>query len=158
MRKKVMMLLTIACVALTAASITIWCVLNSQSDLEQNTEVTVNGETKKTFKAELEDFYPGKAQDYKITLSGDLAEHYVVTLKFRDDNKHGELENYIIVKIATKEKRIEKPLADLLKGEDVVLGSNANEITITYEMRVDAGNESQGTAASFFLELHAKNE
>lgn len=137
--------------------IVILFVLSKQDNLEEHTVIELSGETSKTLKAELTGFYPGSTQQYVVTLNGEWADEYVITLNFRDDSSSGALENYLIVTIATKEVTIEKQLKELLDGGKVELGKNANEITITYAMPNDTGNEAQSTTADFYIDLTAKN-
>ncbi len=157
MNKKLSIALILVCVVLAVSGVVVWCVLQNQNNLKTNTVIEINGETSKTLKAELTGFYPGNEQEYKIILKGDSSENYIVTLNFRNDEKHGTLENYLTVKITTKNKTIEKDLKDLLDGEKVELGKNANEICISYAMPENTGNEAQGTTAAFYIDLTAKN-
>lgn len=159
MKKKLYIILILVSVITAFTGVIIWGVLQEQqTELTENTVIEVSGETKKTVKAELVGFYPSSKQTYTITLAGETSQDYLVTINFRDDNKSGGLENYLIVTITTKEVTIEKPLKEFLKGEKVELGKNANEITITYAMPEDTGNEAQGTTADFYIDLTAEND
>lgn len=158
MKKKLSLILILVCVVMAFTGVVMFVVLQGQSNLKANTVIELNGETRKNLKAELTGFYPGNAQEYKITLTGEEAENYVVTLNFRRDNDGGALENYLTVTITTKDVKVEKQLKDLLDGEKLELGKNASEITITYAMSEDADNEAQGTTADFYIELTAKSD
>lgn len=156
MKKKTYIILILVCVLMAFVGIIIWGVMQKQDNLKENTVIEINGETSKTLKAELTGFYPGNEQEYKIILKGDSADNYEITLNFRNDEKHGTLGNYLIVKITTKDMSIEKKLKDLLDGEKIELGKNANEIYVSYAMPENTGNEAQGTTAAFYIDLTAK--
>lgn len=135
-----------------------WAVLQKQSNMEANTVIELNGETSKTLKAELTDFYPGSEQEYKIVLTGETAGNYIITLDFRDVKNSGSLENYLTATIKAKDITIQKQLKELLDGEEIELGKGVGEITIVYAMPTDTGNEAQGTTADFYIDLTAKND
>ncbi len=157
MNKKLMIILIFVSVALTIIGIATWNVMRSGENLEEHTVITVNGETSKTLKAALSDFYPGNTQEYSISLEGGSVENYYVTLNFRNDEKSGSLVEFLTVKISTKEFTTEKTLKELLDGDGVMLGQNANEIKISYTMSENVGNEAQGTTALFYIDLMVKN-
>ncbi len=157
MSKKIKIVLIAICVALTFTGISIWGVLRSQNDIQGKTVVAVNGDTNKTLTAELSDFYPGLTKTFEIRLDGSAADDYVVTLNFRHE-QGGKLEDYLMVVISTSEIKIEKTLKELLDGEEISLGKNADEIYISYTMPESVGNESQGTTANFYIDLTAKND
>lgn len=159
MKKKLYIILILVCVVTAFTGVIMWGVLQEQqAELTENTVIEVSGETEKTVKAELTGFYPGDKQEYNITLKGEMSEDYLVTLTFRDDKNADGLENYLTVTIKTKEVTIEKQLKEVLSGEKIELGSNANEITIIYAMSEETGNEAQGTTADFYIDLTAEND
>lgn len=157
MNKRLKPILILVCVVMAFTGIVIWAVLQDQNNLKERTVIKLNGETSKTLKAELSGLYPGNEQEYKIILNGELAEDYEITLNFSNDENSGALENYLIVTITTKDVTIQKQLKELLDGEKIELGGNANEITIVYAMPEDTGNEAQGATADFYINLTAKN-
>lgn len=155
---KMKVVLILVCVVMAFTGVGIYASLQSQSKLEAHTQINVEGETtSKTLKATLTGFYPGCTQEYKISLTGDLADNYNVTMSFRNDKKQGGLENYITVVISTADFKLEKPLKDLLKGDTIQLGANASEITIAYTMPAETGDEAQGTTCDFYVDVTAKN-
>lgn len=155
MKKLFKLIVLLGCMAITFIGIVIWAVLLTQGGLKPNTVIKLNGATYKTLQAELSGFYPGNEQEYKIVTTGEGTERYDVTLAFRGNAKSGGLENYLIVIVTTKEVTIEKPLTELLDGDPIELGKNANEITVTYVMPEDTGNEAQGTTADFYIDFTA---
>lgn len=159
MAKKVYIFLMLVCVITAFTGVVIWGVLREQqAELTENTVIELDGETEKTVKAELTGFYPGGKQTYTLLLSGEMAEDYDVTISFRNDKNSGALENYLTVTIKTKDVMIERQLKDLLDEGEIELGKNANEVTITYAMPEDTGNEAQGTTADFYIDLTATND
>lgn len=153
---KLKYIIIIISVILTLTGVVILGILQNNSNLEDSTVVEINGETSKTLKAEIKGFYPGKTADYVISLTGDSAEEYSITLNFFGDNG-GELKKYILVGVMTDNSSIEKPLEELLEGDALSLGRGITEITITYTMPIDTGDEAQGESVVFFVELNAKN-
>lgn len=158
MKKKLTLILILACVVMAFTGVVMYAVLQGHGNLKEHTVIELNGETRKNLKAELTGFYPGNEQSYKITLTGEESENYAVTLNFYEDKKGGTLENYLTVTITTKDVKVEKQLKELLDGEKLELGKNASEITIAYFMSEDADNEAQGATADFYIELTAKSE
>lgn len=158
MNNKIKVVLILVCVAMAFTGVGIYMSLQSQNKLEANTQINVEGETtSQTLKAKLTGFYPGCTQQYQISLNGELADSYTVTLSFRNDKKQGGLENFITVVISTSNFTLEKPLKDLLNDEVIDLGTNASQITISYTMPTDTGDEAQGTTCDFYVDLTAKN-
>ena len=143
-------------IVLTLTGAVVWGILQNNGNLEENTVVEINGETRKTLKADIKGLYPGKTVDYMISLTGDTAEEYSITLNFFGDNG-GALKKYILVGIVTDNVSIEKSLQELLDGEMVTLGQGASEITISYTMPIDTGDDAQGASIVFYVELNAKN-
>lgn len=158
MNKRLKLILILVCVVMAFTGIVIWAVFQEQNTLKEHTVIELNGETSKTLKADLTGFYPGSEREYAITLTGEFAENYEITLNFRNDKHSGELENYLTVTITTKNVTIQKQLKELLDGEEIELGNDANEITITYVMPEDTGNEAQGATADFYIDLTAKSD
>ncbi len=158
MRKtnRLMYLIILISIVLTLTGVVIWGRLQDNNDLEEATVIEINGETSKELKAEIKGMYPGKTEEYKISLTGDTVDAYSITLDFFGDNG-GELKKYILVGIVTEKGSIEKPLQELLDGESVSLGQGVTEITISYTMPIDTGDEAQGTSVVFYMELNAKN-
>jgi hypothetical protein len=79
----------------------------------------------------------------------------LITLDFNGDND-GTLKNFIEVKIKTNESSINKTLNELLEGDLISLGIGVTEITISYTMPIEVGNEAQGVSVVFYIELEAK--
>lgn len=156
--KKIALVLILLCIATEVMGVAIYSALQEQGDLKENTVIELNGETRKSLRTELMGFYPGIEREYKITLSGEGSENYVVTLDFRGDKNGGALENYLTVTIETKDIKVEKRLKELLDGEELRLDKNASEITITYSMPEDTDNGAQGATADFYIELTAKSD
>lgn len=151
------LLVLLTCIVLAFAGFLFWSLLQKQENLKAHTVIKIRGETTKTLHADLDGFYPGSEQSYEIALSGESPETYEITLHFRSAAGSGNLGDYLLVTIRTKEVTIEKQLKDLLGGKKVSLGTNANEITITYTMPESTGNEAQGATADFYIDLMAKN-
>lgn len=157
MKKSLNLVLILVCVALAFTGIVIRTVLQKQDALEENTVIDISGDTKKALKADLAGFYPGSKQEYRIALRGESEGSYAVTLAFRGESKSASLENYLTVTITANDVTIEKRLQELLEGETLELGRNVSDITITYAMPENTGNEVQGTTADFIIDLTVKN-
>lgn len=158
MSRRIKYILIIVSVALSLTGTMLWGVLSKKDDLDRTTRIEIEGETQKTLKAEITDFYPGKEASYKIELTGSRAQDFTVTLNFRDDDG-GELKEYIIVTIETNVEgdSSEKSLKELLNGESLELGKGATEIEIRYRMPETVGNEAQGTSVEFYIDVRASN-
>lgn len=158
-KNSIKIILILVSVAMAFAGVVIWSA-QEKDVLKEDTVIEISGETNKTLKAELAGFYPGGEKEYVISLSGDSASEYDITLTFRDDEdtESGDLENYLTVKITTEEITIEKTLKELLQGETLALGKTSDGIKIVYAMPQEIGNESQGTTADFYIDFTAKND
>lgn len=155
MSKRVYKILILISAVLALCGCVLWGVSASSRELTKNTVIRLNGESSTTLHAELTGFYPGSGQEFAISLTGDGAAQYYITLDFRD-RKGGELEDYLTVVIRTATLELERNLKDLLDGEAVSLGQGASEIEIFYFMPEETGNEAQGTRAVFEVELTAR--
>lgn len=149
--------LIFVCIAMVVAGASIFGVIKNDGDLKEKIVIELSGETTKTLKTELSGFYPGSEKEYCILMQGVSASSYLITLVFKNDEEVGGLENYIAVKIIAGEKTVEKPLTELLEGSPIELGAHSNELKIVYAMPENVGNEAQGTQATFYIELSAKN-
>lgn len=156
MSKKLKIILTLACVAMTFIGVLLFFGLSNGDNLLEHTTITLKGETTKTLSAEIKDLYPGSVSEYEIILDGDHSEEFYITLSFREIS-NGKLKDYIGVKIKTDNVTIEKPLKELLDEKaNLSLGQNSTNIKITYTMAIDAGNETQGADIKFYIDLTAK--
>lgn len=149
-------MIVLLCVAMASTGVVTWAITQKDTELEEETVVEINDESENTLKANLSGFYPGSEQEYVVKLTGDGSE-YSVTLKFRNDNENGRLEEYLTVKIEANGNVIEKPLSEALDGEEISLGKGISEIKIIYAMSEETGNEAQGTTANFYIDITAKN-
>lgn len=154
MSKRLQYIIIAAAVLLTAVWVGLWFKVRTDCELSERTEIVVNGETRKTLRASLSGFYPGKSESYTIVLTG--AEDYDVTLEFLEGTE-SVLSEYITVRITTDEVRVEKELSELTEIGAIELGRQAKEIVLEYTLSESAGNEAQGASASFELEIRAKN-
>lgn len=152
---KLKYILIIISIIITLTGVVLLGAMQNNNILKENTVIKLDGETSKTLKAEIKGLYPGKTEDYVISFTGDDAENYFISLDFNNGND-GNLKNYIEVEIATNDSTIEKSLNELLEGDLVSLGSGVTEITISYTMPIDVGNEAQGESVVFYIELEAK--
>ncbi|MBR2614375.1 MAG: hypothetical protein IKC71_02110 [Clostridia bacterium] len=143
-------------VILTLTGIVLWVTMQSSNNLKENTVIKISGETNKNLKSEIKGLYPGKTVDYVISLKGETAEEYFVSLNFHNDNG-GELKKYVVVAIVTDNGTIQKTLEELLDGEPLSLGQGVTEIKLSYAMPIDTGDEAQGASVVFYVELNAKN-
>ncbi len=152
---KIKYILIIISIISTLACVGLFITINDINYLNKNTVINVNGETNLTLKAEINGLYPGKTEDYVVSFASDNENDYFITLNFKGSND-GKLKNFIKVEIKTENSVINKTLLELLNGELISLGIGVKEITISYTMPIDVGNEAQGTSISFNVEIEAK--
>lgn len=155
MSKKVQFILIIVTVIMSFTGIAIVWSSRSDAKLSENTTIVVDGGTHRILKAEIGNLYPGKTAEYVINLAGDTAREYDITLNFHGDDD-GALKDYVLVEIITENAVIEKSLGELLKGDTVSLGDNTSVITLCYTMSESAGNETQGSDITFYIDFNAK--
>ncbi len=152
---KLKFILIIISIILTLTGVVLFTTIHDNNELKENTVIEIDGATTKTLKAKIDRLYPGKTEDYVISFTGDNIKDYLITLDFNGDND-GTLKNFIEVKIKTNESSINKTLNELLEGDLISLGTGVTEITISYTMPIEVGNEAQGVSVVFYIELEAK--
>lgn len=147
-------LLIILISAMTVAGGAIYYKMTSYTNMEENVDIVIDGNTCETLKANITDLYPGKTSEYFINLINDTEKDYFITIKFYDDDG-GLLKNFLLVEIKTENITIQKELKELINGEEINIGKGSSKIIISYTMPKDVGNESQGTSVKFFIDLYA---
>ncbi len=159
MRRKVGYILTLAAVVMAIIGVLIWFNLKDDGSLEKRTTLTINGETTKTLKAEIGGINPGDTKEYTINIIGKAAPDYYFTLVFRKNEEvetdRNTLGKYVNVTISTGSVTVRKNLEELFGGETIELGKKAQNITITYSMPLEIGNEAMGAEARFFIDVSA---
>lgn len=145
---------------LVGAGLTTHLLVNRNSGNVIEVEVQ-NGETQSV---EFENLclIPGEECLYVIELSSDIADEYEISLKF-EETQEDALKNFAYAKIeANGETVCDKLLADLFGGEEILLycdlKDGGREITITYYIPENVGNEAQNSGAVFDLSITASNE
>lgn len=154
MRKNLKILATCLAILLIALIIALVFGINCIADPLKNTVIITKDGVQKTLRVDIRDIYPGETREYKINLKGnDLAEYrvYMAFVGEYDD----VLCDFVTVAIVTERGVVEKDLSELFSGEEINLGKAIDEITVKYSMSEDAGNEVQGCAFSFLIEITA---
>ncbi|MBO5889289.1 MAG: hypothetical protein J6Q58_04030 [Clostridia bacterium] len=152
---KLKFILIIISIILTLTGVVLFATIQDNNELKENTVIEIDEATTKTLKAEIDGLYPGKTEEYVISFTGDNIKDYLITLDFNGDND-GTLKNFIEVEIKTNESSINKTLNELLEGNLISLGTGVTEITISYTMPIEVGNEAQGVSVVFYIELEVK--
>ncbi len=157
MSKRIALVMVIACfIAVIGGVIALASLKDDDNNLLQNTTITLSGDDKRTFTAQLDGLYPGGQKSYEININGESAKDLQISLTFRNF-KDSELKNYINVEIKSNDQTITKTLKELLDKEQTIsLGTNVSNIQITYSMPENVGNESQQKSISFYLDVTAK--
>lgn len=151
MSKKLKVFLIILSVAMAITGAIIAVNLGRDNVLAANTTLAVEGKTTRSWKVAINDLYPGKSQSYTINFTG-KAQTYLVSLSFRK-GEDSSLNEFITVNIDSDGVAVEKRLSELIDGTAIECNQTTDKITITYTMPTAIGNEAQGTAAKFYIDL-----
>ena len=106
---------------------------------------------------------PGESCEYDITLKGENAQQYVLTLDFAELEEK-TLKNFARVKILSGDDEIcDELLRDVFENEDIVLEVDFDkdkntELKFVYYLPIDVGNEAKGAEAVFNLLITASDE
>ncbi len=106
---------------------------------------------------------PGESCTYTIRLGGDAAEQYRAHLQF-EETEDLNLKHYAYVRVETNGQVLcDQLMATVFAGEGIDLAvdltqSSKQEVTITYYLPIDVGNEAQNAEAYFELLITASNE
>lgn len=140
---------------------------------EKRNVMQVNLETgeSKTIQFESLRLIPGESCEYTITLSGERAKEYDVTLDFSETaGTAGTAENNPTLKdfarvtvLANGEIVCDELLAEAFEKEDITLRANFEqekqmELTVRFYMPLEVGNEAKNAEALFELLITSSNE
>lgn len=106
---------------------------------------------------------PGESCAYTLRLTGDEAEQYDAHLRF-EETQVGTLKHYAYIRIeANGQVLCDQLMATMFEGETIDLFVDLRqveqqEITITYYLPIEVGNEVQNAEAVFDLLITASNE
>lgn len=162
MGRKVKYILAIVCAITAAVGAAIFAVLMKKKlengvTVSGGANVTLTAESTKSIEANIGGLYPGERREYVIDVKLDQAENSEIVIAFRDKDTNGKLKNYIGVTVTSGDTSVEKSLKELLEGsEELRFDGSTTQIVIVYTMRQDAGNESQGATADFYIDISAK--
>ena len=162
MSRKVKYILAIVCAVTAAVGAAIFAVLIKKKlengvTISGGANVTLTAESTKSIEANICGLYPGERREYVIDVKLDQAENSEIVIAFRDKDTNGKLKNYIGVTVTSGDASVDKSLKELLEGgEELRFNGSTTQIVIVYTMRQDAGNESQGATADFYIDISAK--
>ena len=120
--------------------------------------VTINEETTKNLKIDLENIVPGSETSYTINIDSKYFNDFDFSISFYEKDDPGELSNYLSLSISANEFKINKSFKEILnKNETFDLGSNVKQISLIYIMDENVGNEAQNAYANFYIDLMSKS-
>ena len=120
--------------------------------------VTINEETTKNLKIDLENIVPGSETSYTINIDSKYFNDFDFSISFYEKDDPGELSNYLSLSISANEFKINKSFKEILnKNETFDLGSNVKQISLVYIMDENVGNEAQNAYANFYIDLMSKS-
>lgn len=163
MANKFKYILIMLSVVVALTGVAIFGVLNDENNLEENTTLTIGGEeTNESYKVELSAFNPGDTKGYTIHLTAeDSLSACSVKIKFDNKGKPGTLDEFLVVTVTVDGEVVTNVdntnLTDLLNADEIYLGNGISEITISFTMPIDVGNESQKTSTVFDVVVTASN-
>ena len=144
--------------ALSLIGVLLFVNFKKNTVLPNEITVTINEETTKNLKIDLEDIVPGSKRSYTINIDSKYFDEFNFSISFYELDDPGELSNYLSLSISANEFNINKSFKEVLnKNEVFVLGTNVRKISLTYIMDESIGNEAQNTYANFYIDLMSKS-
>lgn len=167
MKRTLSRLLTITIALLTLVGVAFGIVLiKSHGDFKKNADIIVSEDETikvKDFDVSLTGFYPGKSQEYGISLVCKAEGGYKITLSFKKTGD-GTLENYIDTEVSVGgESKETNLLKNYLEGEEVFFSEDLDSkepliINVKYTMPLDVGDEAQNAVTNFDLTVKIEKE
>ena len=144
--------------ALSLIGVLLFVNFKKNTVLPNEITVTINEETTKNLKIDLEDIVPGSKRSYTINIDSKYFDEFNFSISFYELDDPGELSNYLSLSISANEFNINKSFKEVLnKNEVFVLGPSVKKISLTYSMDESVGNEAQNTYANFYIDLMSKS-
>lgn len=144
--------------ALSLIGVLLFVNFKKNTVLPNEITVTINEETTKNLKIDLEDIVPGSKRSYTINIDSKYFDEFNFSISFYELDDPGELSNYLSLSISANEFNINKSFKEVLnKNEVFVLGPSVRKISLTYSMDESVGNEAQNTYANFYIDLMSKS-
>ena len=144
--------------ALSLIGVLLFVNFKKNTVLPNEITVTINEETTKNLKIDLENIVPGSKTSYTINIDSKYFDDFNFSISFYELDDPGELSNYLSLSISANEFNINKSFKEVLnKNEVFVLGTNVRKISLTYIMDESIGNEAQNTYANFYIDLMSKS-
>ncbi len=144
--------------ALSLIGVLLFVNFKKNTVLPNEITVTINEETTKNLKIDLEDIVPGSKRSYTINIDSKYFDEFNFSISFYELDDPGELSNYLSLSISANEFNINKSFKEVLnKNEVFVLGPSVRKISLTYSMDESIGNEAQNTYANFYIDLMSKS-
>ncbi len=135
-------------------------VLPKSNKLENETTITIKGDTArlvKTLDVSLYDINPGCQKYCAINFDRDDISSFNISLAFFKDESAGNLDRFLNIAISANEFSANESLSEILENKkSYSLGKGIETISIVFSMPEDVGNESQGAAVDFHIDLEAK--
>lgn len=167
MKRTLSRLLTISIALLTLVGVALGIVLiKSHGDFKKNADIIVSEDETikvKDLDVSLTGFYPGKSQEYDISLVCEAEGSYKITLSFKKVGD-GTLENYIDTEVsADGESKGANLLKNYFEGEEVSFNANVDSkeplvINVKYSMPLEVGDEAQNAVTNFDLTVKIEKE
>lgn len=125
--------------------------------LDKFTTISVKDQTIKSLQVNLSDLSPASEESYVINIESQDLSSLNIYLKFYPDENPGNLSDFLSLDISTNDICVTKSLSEVLQNEETfTLGSDVTNISLTYKMDKEVGNEAQNTFANFYIDLIAK--
>ncbi len=125
-------------------------------------DITVNGA--KSIEFEGLALIPGEQREYSVALRSDIPGDYVLNLDFVEEGTDNDLKHYVYARLRMGDEIIcDERLSDLLDGEPLTVASYLSkkegaDITITYYMPLEVGNEAENATADFMISVSSSRE
>ena len=144
--------------ALTITGVLLYVHFKKNTKLPNVTTVTINEETTKNLKVDLDDIAPGSESTYTINIESKYFSDFIFSVTFYEKDDPGELSNYLSLTLNANEFTVTKSFKEVLENKETFsLGNNIKKISLTYTMDESVGNEAQDTYANFYIDVISKS-
>lgn len=157
MKKYFKFILVSLCAALSLTGVLLYFHFKQNMVMDKVTIITIKEDVVKNLAVKIDDIAPGSENNYVINIESNDISVFNISLTFYNGDNPGNLSDYLSLSLKANDLNIEKPLKSILEDKETIdLGRNVKEISLTYKMPIDVGNEAQNSYANFYIDLIAK--
>ena len=162
-KSNLLRIIAVTASALIIVGVSLMCWMLATSDERNVIKVGLDKGDSESIKFDTLALVPGDSCEYTIKLHREGAKRYDLSLQFKETQEK-TLKNFARVKISCGDEVLcDELLATVFENSAIVLpvdfkDDKNTELTITYYLPLEVGNEAKNAEADFELHLTASNE